>query len=201
MATTVPHDEREQVHPESVADWRCWLAANHTRTEGVWLVSWRAPTGRPRMTYEESVEEALAFGWIDSKVRTLDDERTTIWMSPRKPGSGWSRTNKVRIERLEADGRMTDAGRALIDQAKADGSWTLLDAVEDLLVPDDLADAFAAHPGSREQWEAFPKSARRSLLEWIVQAKRPETRSRRVVETAARAARAERANQPATPER
>lgn len=201
MTTTAPHDEREQVHAETVAEWRRWLEANHGRTEGIWLVSWRAPTGRPRMAYEESVEEALAFGWIDSKARTLDDERTTIWMSPRKPGSGWSRTNKVRIERLERDGRMTDAGRALIDQAKADGSWILLDAVEDLLVPDDLAAAFAAHAGSRERWDAFPRSARRALLEWIVQAKRPETRARRVAETAAGAARGERANQPATPRR
>jgi len=196
MTAAVPHDEREQVHAETVAEWRRWLEANHGRTQGIWLVSWRAPTGRQRMTYEESVEEALAFGWIDSKARTLDDERTTIWMSPRKPGSGWSRTNKVRIERLERDGRMTDAGRTLIDQAKADGSWTLLDAVEDLLVPDDLAAAFAAYPGSRERWEAFPRSARRALLEWIVQAKRPETRARRVAETAAGAARGERANQP-----
>ncbi len=196
MPTTVPHDEREQVHAETVAEWRGWLEVNHGRTEGVWLVSWRAPTGRPRMTYEESVEEALAFGWIDCKARTLDDERTTSWLSPRNAGSGWSRSNKVRIERLEADGRMTDSGRALIDQAKVDGSWTLLDAVEDLLVPDDLAAAFAAYPGSRERFEAFPRSARRALLEWIVQAKRPETRARRVTETAAGAARGERANQP-----
>ena len=196
MSTPIPHDEREQVHLETIADWRRWLEANHGRDGGVWLVSWKASTGRSRLTYEESVEEALSFGWIDSKGRTLDDERSMLWFSRRKAGSGWSRSNKERIIRLEGDGRMTAAGRALIDQAIADGSWTLLDAVEDLLVPDDLAGAFDGQPGSRLQWDAFPRSARRALLEWLVQAKRPETRARRVAEVAAKAARGERANQP-----
>jgi uncharacterized protein YdeI (YjbR/CyaY-like superfamily) len=196
MARAVPHDEREQVHIETIADWRRWLEANHARSAGVWLVSWKASTGRPRPTYEESVEEALAFGWIDSKGRTLDDERSMQWFSPRKAGSGWARTNKERIVRLERDGRMTAAGRAIIDQAKADGTWTLLDAVEDLIVPDDLAAAFAANPGARAHWDEFPRSARRALLEWLVQAKRPETRARRIAEVASRAARGERANQP-----
>jgi uncharacterized protein YdeI (YjbR/CyaY-like superfamily) len=191
----IPHDEREQFHPETVAAWRAWLHEHHRREGGVWLVSWKSLTGRPRLTYEESVEEALAFGWIDSKARTLDDERAMLWFSPRKPGSGWSRPNKVRIERLEHDGRMTAAGRAVIDKAKRDGSWTLLDAVEDLNVPEDLAAAFAANPGAAGHWEAFSRSARRALLAWIVQAKRQETRARRVEEVASRAARGERANQ------
>jgi uncharacterized protein YdeI (YjbR/CyaY-like superfamily) len=196
MPASIPHDEREQVHVETIADWRRWLEANHGQPGGVWLVSWKSATGRPRLGYEESVEEALAFGWIDSKARTLDDERSMLWFSPRKTGSGWSRPNKKRIVRLESDGRMTAAGRAVIDQAKSDGSWTLLDAVENLEVPDDLGDAFKANPGSRAHWEAFPRSARRAHLEWIVQAKRPETRARRVAEIASRAARGERANQP-----
>ncbi|MBA2718054.1 MAG: YdeI/OmpD-associated family protein [Chloroflexi bacterium] len=196
MTAAVPHNEREQVHAETAAVWRRWLRANHRRSDGIWLVSWKASTGRTRMSYEESVEEALAFGWIDSKAVSLDDERSMLWFTPRKPGSGWARPNKVRIERLENDGRMTDAGRAVIERAKADGSWTLLDAVEDLIVPDDLAAAFAAVPGSREHWDAFSRSTRRAVLEWIVQARRPETRARRVSETAASAGRGERANQP-----
>jgi uncharacterized protein YdeI (YjbR/CyaY-like superfamily) len=147
------------------------------------------------MTYEESVEEALAYGWIDSKGSRLDDERTMLWFAPRQRRSGWSRSNKERVERLEREGRMTPAGRAVIERAMADGSWTLLDEVEDLIVPADLAAAFAARPGSSDQWAAFPRSIRRSLLEWIVQARRPETRRRRIEETADRAARGERANQ------
>jgi uncharacterized protein YdeI (YjbR/CyaY-like superfamily) len=193
-----PDDEREQVHAETAREWRRWLTTNHRRETGVWLVSWRNQTGRPRLTYEESVVEALAVGWIDSKALRLDDERTMLWFSPRKPGSGWSRANKERIDRLEREGRMMDAGREAIARAKQDGSWTLLDAIEDLIVPDDLAAAFASNPGSSEHWAGFPRSARRALLAWIVQARRPETRARRVSEVAMKAARGERANQPPT---
>jgi uncharacterized protein YdeI (YjbR/CyaY-like superfamily)/molybdopterin converting factor small subunit len=187
--------EPERVHPESVEEWRAWLAANHARPGGVWLVAWKARTGRPRMAYEEAVEEALAWGWIDSRAGRLDDDRETIWMSPRRRGSVWSRSNKERVARLEAEGRMTDAGRAAVERAKADGSWTLLDSVEDLRVPDDLDAALAALPGAREQWDGFPPSARRALLAWIVMARREETRRRRVQATSEAAQRGERANE------
>lgn len=185
----------EQVHATTAAEWRAWLERHHDRETGVWLVSWKTATGRPRMSYEESVEEALAFGWVDSKASTLDDERSMLWFAPRRSGSGWSRPNKERVERLERDGRMTDAGRRVIERAKADGTWTLLDDVENLVVPDDLAAAFDARPGAVEQWEGFPRSARRGILEWIVQAKTAPTRERRIIETAEAAARGERANQ------
>jgi uncharacterized protein YdeI (YjbR/CyaY-like superfamily) len=185
----------EKVHAETVDEWRAWLELHHDRDVGVWLVSWKTSTGRPRMSYEASVEEALAFGWVDSKANTLDAERSMLWFAPRRPGSGWSRPNKERVARLERDGRMTDAGRRVIERAKADGSWTLLDDVENLVVPDDLAAAFDAHPGARAAWDAFPRSARRGILEWIVQAKTAPTRERRIRETAEAAARGERANQ------
>jgi uncharacterized protein YdeI (YjbR/CyaY-like superfamily) len=155
-------------------------------------VLWRKASGRTGLTYDEAVEEALCFGWIDGKAGKLDDQRTMIWFSPRKRGSGWARSNKVRIERLLAEGRMAEPGLALIEEAKRDGSWTLLDAVEDLIVPDDLAAAFADHPGSRERWDGLPRSVRRAALEWIVQAKRPETRARRIAETARLTAQGER---------
>jgi len=155
-------------------------------------VFWRKGSGRTGLTYDEAVEEALCFGWIDGRAGKLDDRRTMIWFSPRKRGSGWARTNKVRVERLLAQGLMAPPGLALIEEAKRDGSWTRLDAVEDLTVPDDLAAAFAGQPGSRERWDGLPRSVRRAALEWIVQAKRPETRARRVTETAQMAARGER---------
>jgi uncharacterized protein YdeI (YjbR/CyaY-like superfamily) len=189
-------DGRVRVHVETRQEWREWLMNNHTRGVGVWLVSWKRTTGRPALTYEEIVEEALCFGWIDSKANTLDDERSMLTISPRKPGSGWSRPNKERIARLEAAGLMMPAGAAVIERARADGSWTKLDDVENLVVPGDLAAAFAANPGSAEQWEAFPRSAKRAILDWIVQAKTDTTRSKRVNETAELAARGERANQP-----
>jgi uncharacterized protein YdeI (YjbR/CyaY-like superfamily) len=192
---TTPPDERDRLHPESRAQWRSWLAEHHATSEGVWLVSWRRQSGRTGPTYEEVVQEALCFGWIDSKGTKLDDDRTMLWFSPRKRGSGWARSNKLRIERLLADGLMAEAGLARIEEAKQDGSWTRLDAVEDLVVPDDLAAAFAGHPGAREHWDRFPRSVRRAALEWIVQAKRPETRARRVTETARLAAGGERPGQ------
>jgi uncharacterized protein YdeI (YjbR/CyaY-like superfamily) len=188
-------DERDQVHPETRAQWRSWLAEHHATSDGVWLVQWRRQSGRSGPTYEEVVQEALCFGWIDSKAAKLDDDRTMMWVSPRKRGSGWARSNKLRIERLLADGLMAEAGLARIEEAKQDGSWTKLDAVEDLVVPDDLAAAFADNPGAREHWDGFPRSVRRAALEWIVQAKRPETRARRVTETARLAARGERPGQ------
>jgi uncharacterized protein YdeI (YjbR/CyaY-like superfamily) len=184
----------DRVHPETRTEWRAWLEEHHASSQGVWLVGWKASTGRARLTYEASVEEALAFGWIDSKGQGLDEERAMVWMSPRKRGSGWARTNKERVERLEREGRMTAAGRAVIERAKADGSWSLFDSVEDLVVPDDLAAAFADRPGSRERWEAFPKSVRRANLAWLVQARRDQTRRRRIGTIADLAARGERAN-------
>jgi len=192
MATT--RDDAERVQAESAAAWAAWLAANHTRTTGVWLVTWRARSGRPVLAYEDAVIEALRYGWIDSTGGSVDAERTELWFAPRKRGSGWARTNKRRIERLLAQGRMEPAGQRLIDAAKADGSWTLLDDVEDHVVPDDLTAAFGAFPGSSEQWDAFPPSARKGILQWIVQAKQPGTRAKRVDETARLAQDGRRAN-------
>ncbi|HEX2770821.1 MAG TPA: YdeI/OmpD-associated family protein [Micromonosporaceae bacterium] len=193
MSTSEP--ETDRVFAETRAQWRTWLADNHKRPTGVWLVSWKQHTGRPRMTYDESVEEALCFGWVDSKGRKLDDDHTMLWFAPRKPSSAWSRSNKERVARLEAAGLMQPAGLAVVQAAKSSGAWTRLDEVEDLVVPDDLAAAFDAHPGARRHWDGFPRSVRRGILEWIVQARRAQTRAKRIAETAERAARGERANQ------
>jgi uncharacterized protein YdeI (YjbR/CyaY-like superfamily) len=192
---TMRAEEGERFHPESRAEWRAWLAGHHDRSDEVWLVLWRQRSGRTGLTYEEAVLEALCFGWIDGKSAGLDDDRTMLRFSPRKRGSGWARSNKLRVERLLAEGLMTEAGLALIEEAKRDGSWTRLDAVEDLVVPDDLAAALASRPGARENWDGFPRSVRRAALLSIVEAKRPETRARRVAETARLTARGERPGQ------
>jgi uncharacterized protein YdeI (YjbR/CyaY-like superfamily) len=190
---TTPDGER--VQPETVEDWRAWLDENHEESPGVWLVSWKKHTGRSTVGYEEAVTEALAVGWVDSKGRRLDDDRTMLWLTRRRPTSGWSRPNKERVERLLAAGRMGPAGQAAIDAAKENGTWSLLDDVENLVVPDDLAVEFDKHVGARETWDEFPRSVRRSILEWIVTAKRPETRGARIAETAEKAGRGERAHQ------
>jgi uncharacterized protein YdeI (YjbR/CyaY-like superfamily) len=189
------HDEAERVHPSTRAAWREWLASNHDSAAGVWFVSWRKHAGKSGPGYEDAVEEALCFGWIDSVGRKLDEDRTMLWFSPRKPGSGWARPNKERVDRLTAGGLMAPAGQRVIDQARADGSWSRLDDVENLIVPDDLAEAFASRPPARKYWDAFPRSVRRSILEWIVLAKREATRAARIEETARLAQVNERANQ------
>ena len=188
-------DDREHVHAETRAQWRDWLVEHHVTSTGVWLVSWRAASGRPSVGYEESVEEALCVGWVDSKGGKIDDERTKLWFAPRNPRSAWARTNKDRVARLEAAGQMLPAGLRAIELAKANGAWTLLDDVENLVVPPDLEAAFAEHPGAREQWDAFPRSARRAILEWIVQARTEPTRAKRIAEAATKAAMGERANE------
>jgi uncharacterized protein YdeI (YjbR/CyaY-like superfamily) len=134
------------IQPLSRAEWRSWLLDNHLRTEGVWLVSFKKGTGQARVEYGESVEEALCFGWIDSKPNKLDEQRSMLWFTPRKARTGWSRTNKERIERMLKAGLMHPAGLAKVEQAKADGSWTSLDAVEELHLPSDLMKALTAYP-------------------------------------------------------
>jgi len=196
MSDTTAPDGKPMAGPFDRAGWREWLIDNHAGSKGVYLVSWRRGSGRTGVSYEEAVEEALCVGWIDATGRTLDAERSIQWFAPRRSRSGWARSNKERIARLSAAGLMLPAGLAVIDAAKRNGTWTMLDDVEKLVVPDDLAEALAATRPARKNWDAFPPSARRALLEWIVQAKRPETRAKRIAEIASKAARNERANQP-----
>ena len=176
-----------QLHVETIGQWREWLAQNHLTETGVWLVTWRKTTGLPAPSYEQQIEEALRVGWVDSTAKRLDEDRTMLYFARRRPGSEWARTNKARVARLESEGLMLPAGQAVVDRARADGSWTVLDAVEDLIVPEDLAAAFDRHDSAREHWDSFPPSARKQILWWIVQAKRPATRAQRVEETARRA--------------
>lgn len=183
------------IHPLSREAWRAWLREHHDRATGVWLVSYKKGSGKPRFDYGDAVEEALCFGWIDSKPNKLDAERTLLWFAPRKPGTGWSRPNKLRVEKLTAAGMMADAGLRKVEQAQRDGSWNRLDAVEDLQIPEDLVEALQQRPLAMENFTAFPRSAKRGILEWIANARTAETRARRVGETARLASRNERANQ------
>jgi uncharacterized protein YdeI (YjbR/CyaY-like superfamily) len=182
-------------HAKSRAQWRRWLASHYTQTEGVWLISYKKATGKPRVEYDPSVEEALCFGWVDSKVNKLDEERSMLWFAPRKPKTGWSKPNKERVERLLALGLMHAAGLAKVEQAKLDGSWTSLDGVEALQIPRDLQTALASYPSASSNFNAFPRSVKRGILEWILIAKRPETRAARIDETARLANENVRANQ------
>jgi uncharacterized protein YdeI (YjbR/CyaY-like superfamily) len=188
-------DDLPQVHPLTRAEWRHWLKANHATSGSIWLVTYKKASGKPRFDTSEAVDEALCFGWIDSLPRKLDDERSKLLMSPRKKGSAWSAVNKAKAERLIAEGRMAAPGLAAIARSKADDTWNKLDNVDALEKPDKLVDAFARHPGSEALFDAFPRSAKRGILEWIMNARTPETLVKRVEETARLAAQNIRANQ------
>jgi uncharacterized protein YdeI (YjbR/CyaY-like superfamily) len=176
-------ETEESLHPQTRAEWRAWLAANHAGSNGVWFVFWKAKTGRRGVGYEEAVQEALCFGWIDGLLRPIDEQRSSIRFTPRRKGSNWARSNKERVARLEEDGLMTDAGRRVIDEAKADGSWTALDDVEALVVPEELLAALEGSPAAAERFEALPASQRKMILGFLAQAKRPATRADRVERT------------------
>ncbi len=187
-------DDRLRLEVRSRAEWRAWLAEHHESGSGVWVITYKKGRG-PYVPYDDLVEEALAFGWVDSKGLGVDEDRSGLLMTPRKPRSGWSRPNKLRVEKLTAAGLMAPAGLAAVELAKATGTWTALDDIENLVEPPDLTAALDAHPDARRHWDAFPPSAKKVLLGWIASAKRPATRERRVAETVAKAAVDERANE------
>lgn len=166
--------------------WRSWLETNHASSGGAWLVMHRR--GARAGIYEAVVEEALCFGWVDSTAGRVDDERGKLYFAPRKSNSGWAATNKARVERLVAAGRMAPAGLAAIERAKTNGSWTLLDSVERLEVPPDLAAALDERPPAAVSYAAWPPSVRKQALASIAQARRPETRSARIAKLVAAAA-------------
>lgn len=189
-------DDLELVEPASREEWRSWLERNHAESPGVWLAVGKKGNPVTTLTYDAVVEEALAFGWIDSTVRKLDEHRFRQLLTPRKPGSTWARSNKERIERLTAQGRMTPAGLSLVEAAKDDGSWTLLDDIDSLVVPEDLQASLAENPIAESHFSAFPDSSKRMALYWISTAKRPGTRAKRIAEVVRMSAENRRMNSP-----
>lgn len=186
------------VEVRSREEWRTWLERHHAESPGVWVVTARKSAldpGQAHVSAQDLNEECLCFGWIDSRPAKIDQTRTALLCTPRKPGSGWSKVNKDRIDRLLSAGRIAPAGLAAIERSRADGSWSALDEVETLEIPADLADALGSYPDARANFESFPPSARRGILEWIATARRDATRAARVAETAALAQEGRRANQ------
>ena len=181
--------------PANKKDWRRWLELNHDKEDAIWLIFYKKKSPKYNLSWSDSVDEALCFGWIDSVPRKLDARRSMLWFAPRKAGSNWSRLNKQRIDKMLAAGLIMPAGLAKLEAAKQDGSWTALDAVENLEIPDDLAVALAQYDQAASNFEAFPRSAKRGILEWISNAKRQVTRAKRIVETAELAQQNIRANQ------
>ncbi len=163
--------------------WREWLKENHCTSLGIWLVYYKVKSGKPSVRYSEAVKEALCFGWIDSKVQSLDAERYQQVFTPRKPKSVWSKLNKQYIEELIEQALITEAGLKKIEVAKLNGSWYKLDAIEQLIIPADLSQALAANETANKYFELFSNSAKKNILSWVENAKRPETRLKRIEQT------------------
>jgi len=167
-----------RVQPKSRKAWRAWLEKHHASSAGVWLVYAKKHAGIPSLTYNDAVEEALCFGWIDSKINSIDDDFYMQVFTPRKPKSAWSALNKTRVERLGAAGLMAAAGLAIVKAAKSSGAWDTWKDVDELTVPPDLEKAIKANPDAHRQWVSYSPSRRKAVLYRLASAKRPETRAR-----------------------
>ncbi|MFK7923103.1 MAG: YdeI family protein [Bacteroidia bacterium] len=172
----------EDYCPCDKQDWRKWLESNHKKKEAVWLIFYKKKSPNYNLSWSESVDEALCFGWIDSTKRTIDSEKYKQYFSKRKAKSNWSKINKNKVETLIGQGLMAEEGYKSIEIAKENGSWTILDGVEALVIPEDLKEEFANYQGSIEYFDSLSKSAKKILLHWVVSAKRTETRQKRILE-------------------
>lgn len=184
-----------RVEVRSRAELRAFLTQHHATSRGVWLVTYKQATGARHVPWSDVVDELLCFGWVDSRPAKLDEQRSMLLCTPRKPTSAWSGINKAKVERLTEAGRMHPAGLAAVERARANGRWQALDAATALREPADLTRALDTATKARTAWDGFPPSTRRAILEWIGGAKRDETRDARIAATVAKAARGERANQ------
>lgn len=174
--------ELDIFYPRNQMEWREWLQENHISKQAVWLVYYNKKSKMDSITWSEAVDVALCFGWIDSKKVSIDEETSHQFFSKRKPKSTWSKINKNKVERLIEEGLMTEAGFRSIEIAKQNGSWTILDEVEELIVPPDLEAAFMENPKANAFFLASGKSFKKIILYWLVSAKTSETRQKRLVE-------------------
>lgn len=176
--------EIETYYPQSREEWRQWLEESHQYKQSIWLVYYAKKSNIPSISWREAVDEVLCFGWIDSTTKKVDESSFIQYFSKRKPKSIWSKINKDIVQILIDTDRMTKAGFECIEIAKENGSWTILDEVEELIIPNDLEKAFEIHNGSKDYFLSLSKSTRKILLSWVVLAKRQETRQRRIDEVA-----------------
>ncbi len=189
-------DGANTYYAKTRAAWRAWLQKNHQTQKSVWLIMYKKGSGIPSIYYPEAVEEALCFGWIDSKPNKRDENSHYQYFTKRNPKSNWSKLNKSRVEKLLSAGLIMPAGMEMIELAKQTGTWNALGVVDALSVPDDLQMAFDKNEIALTNWNAFSRSARWMILAWILSAKRTETRSKRIEETVRLAAENKRANFP-----
>ena len=176
--------EIKTYYPKSKRHWRKWLEENHMLTDAVWLILYKKKSNKPTLSWTDAVDEALCFGWIDSIRKPLDEESSIQFFSKRKSKSTWSKINKEKVQKLINEGLMTAAGFESIKTAKHNGSWVILDDVEALIIPKDLEAALNTKAHAMDFFLSLSKSVRKAMLQWIVFAKRPETRQKRIMEIA-----------------
>jgi len=189
-------DGKKVFHAKTRKEWRKWLEKNHHLEQCVWLIIYRKESSTPSIYYDEAVEEALCFGWIDSKANKRDDQSFYLYFAQRKPKSNWSKLNRERVGKMVKQGLMTPSGQAFIDIAKKTGTWTALVDVQNSVIPDDLQKRFDKNKTAFENFKTFSPSSKRIILEWIMNAKKAETRQKRIDETVRLASRNLKANHP-----
>lgn len=172
----------DQFCPSNPEDWRKWLSQHHEHEKGVWLVIYKKSSKTPNLSWSQAVDEALCYGWIDSVKQTIDNEKYRQYFTKRKPKSTWSKVNKEKVEQLIKNGKMTKAGADAIEIAKQNGYWTLLDSVEQLIIPNDLQQQLDKHPDAKSYFLSLNKATQKGMLFWIKVAKRSETRTKRINE-------------------
>lgn len=177
------HKNINTFYAKSRSAWRNWLEKNHEIENSIWLIIYKKECSTPSVYYPEAVEEALCFGWIDSKPNKRDEESYYQFFSKRNVKSNWSKVNKDKVTKLIKEGLMHSSGLKMIELAKKTGTWNALDEVESLKIPGDLNDLFQKNKAALQNWEAFPPSSKRGILEWILNAKKIETRQKRIEET------------------
>lgn len=180
--------ETETYCPQSQTDWRQWLEENHQSRQSVWLVFYTKKSNIPSLSWSEAVDEALCFGWIDSTRKKINDISFMQFFSKRKPKSNWSKINKEKVQQLTDSKRMTKQGYESVEIAKQNGYWTILDEIEEVIIPDDLETAFKKHNGSKDYFLSLSKSTRKIILSWIILVRKQETRQKRIMEVVESAA-------------
>lgn len=175
-------------------EWRNWLEEHHHTDSSVWLIVYQKKSKTPSVRFHDAIEDALCFGWVDSKAITRDDESCYLFFSQRNPKSTWGRINRERAEKMIEQGLMTPSGQALIDLAKKTGTWEALADAQNAVIPDDLQQLFNKNEVAFKNFQAFPPSSKRAILEWIAKAKKSETRQQRIIQTVELAAKNIRAN-------
>lgn len=174
--------EIETFYPTNRQEWRKWLLENHNKKQSIWLVHYNKKSNMPSVSWSDAVDEALCFGWIDSTRKSLESDKFIQFFTKRKPTSVWSKINKEKIERLKQEGLLMPDGYESIMIAQQNGTWNILDDVEKLEISEDLEKEFNTREGSKEYFLSLSKSVRKSMLQWIKLAKRPETRQKRIIE-------------------